>query len=275
MRTICLLRSAAAGLVLAAASTRAAPAQAYWFDEAGRGSVRLELLKPFLEDTDEGFLTGAGFLGASAQVRPSLRFEGELPFARAAASGAGSALRMGNPYVGIRLHREGKAASARLGVRLPLASLPGSFEALTADLVGASADVDRLEAFSPKVLTIRGSVEYRRVNAGGLLLGASIGPTVLISTDDDVNESSELLADYGVRVGYEGASALVTAAFTGRLLVTEEGLSIEDRTTHQVTGMAELRSGRVRPSLLVRLPLDHSNREVVPFIVGIGVRVAF
>ena len=60
-----------------------ASAQSYWHDDAGRAQYRLELLKPFVKNVDESFLTGTAFLSGSFLVGTGLRLEAELPFSRA------------------------------------------------------------------------------------------------------------------------------------------------------------------------------------------------
>ncbi|HEV8358084.1 MAG TPA: hypothetical protein VGQ17_15130, partial [Gemmatimonadales bacterium] len=87
---------------------------------------------------------------------------------------------------------------------------------------------------------------------------------------------ADWLGDYGLRIGYRGERVQVHAALTGRINVTSddvEGLS--ERTNHQVTGVVLLRSGRVRPEFTVRLPLDEDLRDLVPVVVGTGVRLVF
>ena len=84
----------------------------------------------------------------------------------------------------------------------------------------------------------------------------------------------ELFADYGVQGGYEGAAVRATVGITGRLLATEIGPSFADRTEHMITGMVELRRGQVRPSVLIRVPLDQSVREILRATVGFGLAIA-
>ena len=64
-----------------------------------------------------------------------------------------------------------------------------------------------------------------------------------------------------------------TIGVTGRLLATESDLSLAERTFHMATGTLELRRGRIRPSLLFRMPLDQSMRESISATVGFGLAI--
>jgi hypothetical protein len=252
-----------------------AAAQSYWHDDAGRAQYRLELLKPFLKSVDESFFTGAGFLSGSFLVGTGLRLEGELPFTRTSFSnpalGDISGFRVGNPYVGLVSHRGERPFAFRVGVRLPVVGFPDDPADLTAIAVGAISDLDRLEAFAPDLVTVRGGIEWIKVQPGGLLLGAAFGPTVLV---DDGFGHAELLGDYGFRMGYRNEALQAYGAITGRINVTSDDVDgLSERTQHQLTGVLAMRRGSVRPEFLVRFPLDDDSRDLAGVIVGVGLRL--
>jgi len=254
-----------------------AAAQSYWHDDVGRAQYRLELLKPFLKNVDESFLTGSGFLSGSFLVGTGLRFEGELPFTRISISnpvlGDIRGFHVGNPYVGLVSHRGERPFAFRVGIRLPVVGFPDDPADLTAIAVGAVSDLDRQEAFVPDLVTVRGGVEWIKVQPGGLLLGAAIGPTLLV---DDGFDDAELLGDYGFRIGYRGEGIQTYAALTGRINVTsDDSDGLSERTQHQLTGALALRRGRLRPEFLLRVPLDDEARDLVGVIVGAGLRLVY
>jgi hypothetical protein len=256
-----------------------AGAQSYWHDDAGRAQYRLELLKPFVKHVDESFLTGSAFLSGSFLVGTGLRLEAELPFTRAAFALPVlgdtldiSASRLGNPYIGLVSHRGERPFLFRLGLRLPLSG-EVDFEDLPALAVGGASDIDRLEAFAPEVITLRGGVEWLKVQPGGLLLGAAIGPSLLV---DDGFDDAELLGDYGFRLGYRSEGFQTYAALTGRInLTSDDADGLSERTQHQLTGAIAMRRGRLRPEALVRFPLDEGIRDLVGVIVGVGLRLVY
>lgn len=253
------------------------PAQQYWPDLAGGTVVRADFLKPFFKEDGFQFLSGAAFFSGSGPVGNLMRVEADVPLVRAGQTvgtlPAESSLRLGNPYLGVRIHREGRPLAGYIGVRLPLASDPTTSIANRAMLVGAISDPDRLEAFLPNVLTVRAGAELRSVSPGGMLIGAKIGPSLLVPTQGD-GVDPELFADYGVQGGYEGAAVRATVGITGRLLATESDLNFSERTEHVIAGMVELRRGQVRPSVLIRVPLDRSVREALRATVGFGLAIA-
>lgn len=273
------LTSLTAGCVLALLVTRPAQGQTYWHDETATTAVRLDLLKVFAKEDGTQFLNGALFLSGSTRIGKTLRFEADLPIARTgfdAGSGLNeSAVRLGNPYLGLTVRGEGKPIGLQFGIRLPTASDPDTFIGEAANEMGYFADFDRFEAFLPKVLTARAAVEIRHTTPSGFLLGAKLGPALLVDTHGASTQSQDLYADYGIRAAYQGPAVTATVGFTGRALITEADLSLSERTVHQLTGAVEVGRGRVRPSGLVRFPLDDDFRELTGVIVGVGVRLGF
>lgn len=247
-------------------------AQSYWHDDVGRTQLRIELLKPLIKNADEDFTTGAAFLSASFRAGSAIRFETDLPVSRAAAADF-SSTRIGNPYLGIVRYRDERPISWRVGLRVPVASSVTTLGDLAAPAIGILSDPDRFEAFLPDVLTLRGAFEWRQVKPGGLLLGAVLGPSVLIATEDG-GDDAEVLGDYGIRIGYRDEGVQAAASFTGRLVFTEDG-SLAERTDHRLNGTIELRRGTLRPEFLLRIPLDSSVRDAVGVILGAGLRVVF
>lgn len=73
--------------------------------------------------------------------------------------------------------------------------------------------------------------------------------------------------------GYEGAAVRATVGLTGRLNATADRASFADRSEHVVTGMVELRRGQVRPSVMIRMPLDKLVREVTSVTIGFGLAI--
>lgn len=255
------------------AGARPGLAQSYWHDDVGRTQLRIELLKPLIKNADEDFTTGAAFVSASFRAGSAIRFETDLPISHAAADDF-SSTRIGNPYLGVVRHRDESRWAWRVGLRLPVASSLNSLDDFVAPAIGVLSDPDRFEAFVPDVLTLRGAFEWRQIKPSGLLLGAVVGPSVLIATEDG-GDDAELLGDYGLRIGYRDDGVQAAASFTGRLVFTEDDASLAERTDHRLNGTIELRRGPVRPEFLIRIPLDSSVRDAVGVILGAGLRLVF
>ncbi|HJR36332.1 MAG TPA: hypothetical protein VJ817_15350 [Gemmatimonadales bacterium] len=272
------LRHPAAALVLVSLLWSVTlPAQQYWPDRPEGTVVRADFLKPFFKgDAAPQFLSGVVFISAGTPAGKLLRIEADVPMVRAGFTIGEikeSSLRIGNPYLGARFHRADRPVSAYLGVRLPLASEPETSAGGLAYEVGTLTDPDQFEAFLPNVFTARAGAEVRSLSPSGLLIAAKLGPSVLVPSKGTSGDDPELFADYGVQVGYEGSAIRATIGVTGRLLATESDLTLAERTFHMATGTLELRRGRIRPSLLFRMPLDQSMRESIRATVGLGLAI--
>ena len=264
-----------------------AGAQRYWHDDQGRDAVRLDFGLPFLKGDNHKFFTGTIFPSMSVRAGDGFRVEADIPIARAAGEDE-SAFRMGNPYLGLRIGDDEKPVSGILGLRFPVSKQPTSLMAARAVEAGMIADYDDFEAHVPNMLTFRGGLEYQRTRASGLLVGVRGVVSLQMNTGGDPTADSEANIDYGLRLGYAGAKALATVALTGRYLITaphhespcldEEAecdpKSFNERTHHQVTGVLELRPGRVRPRVTLRVPLDEDLRDIAGAILGIGFSIA-
>lgn len=274
-------------------SGTAVHAQRYWHDEQGRDAVRIDAWLPFLKGDGHKFFTGALVPSVSVRVGDGFRFEGDLPILRAGqdygtAGGKQSSVRLGNPYIGLRIGEDDKKVFGTLGVRIPLAKSAKTPIEQQAVNAAAVSNFDDFEAFVPNLLTIRGTMEYRTVSASHILFGVKGGPSLQTNTSGDPSVDSEILLDYGVRTGYEGDRAQLAVALTGRYLITAPrspatcpatgtcpGKSFAGRTDHHISGSFELRPGSVRPRVTLRFPLDKARRQnQAGAILGLGVSIA-
>lgn len=268
-------------------------AQRYWHDDQGRDAFRIDAWLPFLKGDGHKFLTGALVPSASIRVGEGFRFEADLPIVRAGRDfggtvGTQSSIRIGNPYVGLRIGEDDKPLAGLLGLRLPVAQDPKDAAGQHAVAVGALANFDDFEAFTPEIMTFRGAVEYRRVSASRFLIGVKGGPSLQTSISGDPTDDSEIYIDYGVRFGYDGSGALAMVALSGRYLMSAptsgitcpatgscDAKSFNARTDHHLSGTVELRSGALRPRVTVRVPLDRwRGTNDTDLILGVGVSIA-
>jgi hypothetical protein len=83
----------------------------------------------------------------------------------------------------------------------------------------------------------------------------------------------EVLASYSGQVGYEGSQISVLGGLTGQAIITEEGLELSERTSHQFGAIMTFVAGNVRPGVFFQLPLDEEMRDMVDFVFGLNVSV--
>ncbi|HEV8611958.1 MAG TPA: hypothetical protein VGQ73_00520 [Gemmatimonadales bacterium] len=269
---------------------QAARAQRYWHDEQGRDAFRLDLGKPFLKGDGHSFFTGTAVPSMSLRAADGIRVEADFPLMRAGFEFGGtigdqSSVRVGNPYVGLRVGEDAKLISGTLGFRLPLAAKPDTPIGQQALTAGALTTFDEFEAFAANFLTVRGALEAHKVSANHILLGAKAGPSVLITTNGNPNAQTDVFFDFGGRVGYEGSGSQLSVGLSGRYLVTPAdkaflfcsnvNVNCEVKRAHYAaTGAAELRWGSIRPRVTIRIPFNKDTRNQVGAILGLGVSVA-
>lgn len=265
-----------------------AGAQRYWHDEQGRSAFRIDLGKPFLKGEDDKFLTGAAVPSISFRASEGFRVEADFPMMRAGFDLGGtvgdqSTIRVGNPYLGLRIGDDEKMWTGTLGFRLPVGSKPDTPIASAAVNAASLTTFDEYEAFSSNTMTVRSALEAHWVNDRHVMLGTKFGPSVLITTDGNPQAQTDIFFDYGGRIGYEASSTLVTFAFTGRYLITPADKKFEhcedtgckvERFHHAATIMGELRLGTLRPRMTFRIPMDKSQRDVTGAVVSLGLSVA-
>jgi hypothetical protein len=261
-------------------------AQRYWHDEQGRDAFRLDFGLPFLKGDGHKFFTGTMVPSLALRAGEGIRVEADVPLARAGAEGA-SSIRLGNPYLGLRIGDDAKPVSGILGVRFPASRRTTTVIEAQAVQAGTISDYDDFEAYAPNLLTLRGGLEFRRTRSNGLLFGARGATSLQVNTSGDPAADSEMSFDYGVRTGYEGPRLLATAGLTGRYVLTAPAFGFgcpagddecnpkgfNERTHHQLTGVVELRSMSFRPRVTLRVPLDDDLRDIAGAVLGVGVSI--
>lgn len=181
-----------------------------------------------------------------------------------------SKLTVGNPYVGVIFQTSHQGLSGQVGLRLPLAPADG----YPASTIGLFSDyINRSEAFLDGLVPFGGVLTLRRVSDNGLLLGVTGGGNVWIPTGE--HGETEVFGIYGGQGGYYGPDWSVTAGFAGRVLVTEDGLDLSERTFHEVRFDLGYHGTRIQPTLFVRAPVDKPLGDFVKTVVGLGFRTGF
>ena len=233
----------------------------------GRSGVAIEALRPNVDGGGTSVLSGAFYLSGHAQLGGAARLVAELPIAHASIDGEfdeGNSTLIGNPYIALQW------ASARttfeVGLRAPLAE---TFDGATG--VGMLADVMRLEAFAPELMSIRASLQVAAPLSQGISANFQVVPIVWVPTgENDVDK--ELVVGYAAGLGYRATSLRLNARIAGRALVTAEEED-DDRTFHQFGMSADFGSGRVRPGVYAAVPIDDTFGEAVNSVLGLTIQI--
>jgi len=247
----------------------AVQAQSFWLPNATDNGIGLEVLKPSFKGEDEtSFLSTAPTLSGRFRVGEQLLLAAELPFTYYNSEFTDGEFAVGNPYLGAVLHNKAQSYFLEAGFRVPIAS-DEKYDGL---IIGNYADYDRLEAYSPDMLSFTLKNHYLRNSDAGFVFRLMGGVSVLVPTNND-NLDTEALFDYAGHAGYENATIQVLGGLTGRLLMTEEDLDFNERTVHQLGVFARYKASKVQPGLLFKVPVDDDFNDIIDFVFGLNVLV--
>jgi len=242
----------------------AAPAsgQSIWIDRETPNALMLEILKPSFDAVDEDFGTTTWLLTGRFGVARRVAIAAALQLANIEAGGSSSTT-VGNPYLGLEFGPAQQGFSGELGINFPTAS---ENDDLAASLSGVLTDVDRWESFFPSIVPVTAAANYRHVSADGLLVRGRLGSALWIPEHDG---DAEMFLLHGLWLGYVGRSARVAGGWSGRTLLTDEGVFGPDNVYHQLSVVADFGPWQVRPGVSVRFPLNDDLDNIVGATFGI------
>lgn len=267
-----------AAVSVAALIPASLPAQSIWLDHRHHSTINLEVLIPNFKNDDSGTITSSNsgwvvFPSVRLPLSRKIHFVGELPLASGHYEVKSTSFNInrnqsetaiGNPYIGFEFSTPQTPVFAELGIRLPLASSDKDLSMTT----GLLTDFDRLEAFFPKVLTITTMVNVHQIDQSGFALRVRGGPSLLINTDNEFDDDTELFIGYSAQAGYESERLSFLGGVTGRAILTEPNLNFSERSVHQAGFAASAGIGKLRPGLHLRLPLDENLKDSLDFVLG-------
>lgn len=236
--------------------------QSIWIDRGSPNTLMFEVLKPSFDNLDEDFGTTTWLLTGRFEVARRVALAAGVQLANIEANSSSSTT-IGNPYLGLEFGPAEQGFSGELGLNFPTAS---EDDDLVASLSGVFSDVDRWESFFPSIVPVTAAANYRHVSADRLLVRGRLGSSLWIPEHDgDV----EMFLLHGIWLGYEGRSARVAGGWSGRTLVTDEGVFGEDNVYHQLSVVADFGSWQVRPGASLRVPLNNDLDDIVGVTFGI------
>lgn len=264
-------------MILIAASS-SLTAQSIWLYNSNNKTISFEAFKPFFDAEGYTFFTGAYFLSFRFPIGKSL-LVAELPYVYGAynvetfygnmSESEGS---IGNPYIGLQSRISNSSTFGEVGFRLPLTS----DDKRLANYIGRNfSDLDRMEGFVPNCLPIMAMLNYQNNSNPGPVFRLRGGPVLWINTDkDEYEDSIELWLKYSAQIGYESEQLCFLVGLVGQLLVTEGDLDFSERTVHQLGISNSIGFGKIRPGIVILLPLDEEIREVMNYLLGVNVEIA-
>ena len=237
-------------------------------------SVQLEVMKPFLEDSNYGFATSVLDATVVVPVPRNVNLFGRMSFGYATletSSGSRSSSALSNPRVGVLVGGR-RATFGEAHVDLPFAQDYGDGD--FAAEIGAIADYERQERFIADSWSLGGSVTHERELGSGQVFGGSVGGTLWMPTGDNTgfateNEAWGLFRAFG---SLPAGPATLGAALSGVWLFTGEGFDFGQATTGYLTPSISLPGVSFAPQLYGRIPLDD---DLPNLNVVIGLRARF
>lgn len=258
LRTLLLL------LLLPQLPTGLLSAQARWPTPLdGNAEFSLRWDRPHFPEREYGFLSGTFTFGARVQVTNTINLALEVPQFRA--PGTGSEASMGNPYFGAEFTDGDGTPAFTAGVRIIRGSTGGDPQ-----IIALFTDYERFEqAITSELLVVSGMGHWTPWrDPKGAAVRIRFGGTIFHPPE---GTSNELAADYGVRFTRPTGPLELGAGLTGRWLLTAEDGGAAESSFHSLTVDLTRRSGRIRPSVGVRLPLDAEISRAVSYVLIFGV----
>jgi len=223
--------------------------------------IALEWSKPFVGDSDLGFATSSLLFRSLFRVSDRTRLVGDLGISHARFGGT-SATSLSNLEVGVVVVDAEADPVARFTASLPTASdLQGEGAAAFTGALGAPL---RLERYLPDLWAVSGFFTPTK-RQGARQMGLRLGGTVLRPDGGD----TEVLARYGAWVR-GGGSVRFGVEVHGQAILTQDDLSLGERTDHEIVGTLGFGEGGIRPDLFVRVPLvEDGFGDAVDLVAGI------
>ncbi len=275
-----IVRVATTAVAVGTALAAPATAQEMWLGAGRPADAGLEVLRPSvrLPLESQSLTSVAVFLTGRLRLSPAYRLLVEIPVAFGKFSGscltalgggpclfAQSGSTIGNPYIGVESGADGASAFGEVGLRLPFAS-ENQGPAL---LVGSLADLDRLEAFVPQVVTFSAFGNYRVATSSGFRFRLRAGPLLEFGASSAPRGLEAWIA-YAVQAGYESGPVGLLAGLGGRASVAH---AAQRAFTDQLTAALYLRLAGIKPGASLRLPLDDARDQIVGATIGLSLSV--
>jgi hypothetical protein len=249
----------------------AASAQRSWLEAGPHRGVTVRATSGVFDDQVSRHPIAVVSLEFRQPLGTGLHFVAALAGAHAEQRSGVAGSSIGNPWIGIE-YRVGHGSIIELGAWPGLWSPTDQASALPW-VYGHLLEFDRREAWLPRTSSLRAAVEVTVMRVGGWFATTRLGVSGSVPRGQGVD--GELVANYAVRMGHASRSTRVWAALLGRGLITESGIGLGDRTTHQVELAAVVRRGGVEGELAVRREVGEPFAGNVPLIVRAGATIRY
>lgn len=237
-----------------------------------RRSVLLEWYKPALANTDPySYTSSATYLNLRVPATDNITIEADLPWIYSDLKRSEfpdynnrESYGLGNPYLGVLLHRTMSILFLQAGVRLPLAR----FNTWPSQYLGEYSDINRPGAFYNQAWTFRmmGGIHYENVTGFGVR--ASIGPNFV--TNNRFN-AANLFLNYNGQLHFDARLFEIGAGILGNILLNQSG-RLGDRMVNEVFLEGSTNAGFLQPGMYLAFPIDKHTVSILKYVIGFNLR---
>jgi hypothetical protein len=235
---------------------KSANAQQFYFNTVSEYKTHLGLryLRPMIKGEKLSGLSGTWELNALQSIgRASLIVS--IPYSSISYGQNYSESSLGNLFLGLQFPSENKKTHFTLGFALPTASK----EKWEAADMGAYSDFLNYYKYLPQTMTLYGNIAYHSVFSDKIIFAVEAGPNVTIPTEKG---DPQLFLHYGLQGGLLLNKLSILTEFYGLAIISENELSLAERTFHNITVGAHYDFGRIEPGIFYSQYLDHDLSDI-------------
>lgn len=244
-----------------------AQAQNVWTNQR-INSISAEVIKPGFDiPGDLKFVSSTWFLSGNLRLNDKLSISPELPVSFFKAGGFESQTTIGNIAARLFFHPDTSKVSFEFAVFLPTTA----DNKPNATIYGLLSDFNRHESFNTDRYGISAHSNFHHTISRNFFVKARAGLLYQINGND--TGEGFLFLDYGLILGYQDDKILLKTGISGRTLVSEEGDFdiFAERAVEQFGFSFSANSGRIRPGISVRIPMDDEFNRVLNNSIGVHV----
>lgn len=261
-------------------------AQSQWVDDGQeRSFISIEIIKPVVDidslagtlEPDYTTLSGSIFLTGRYAIGKNFVLAADISIASGKLDSeefepSGTQTIMGNPYIGAEYYLPETPLFFELGMRIPIvqSGKPIAF------FSGVYSDLDRAEAFIPKIVPVYLALNYEKISTSKILLRARTGVNLwFISKERETYRNPIVLVDYTLQTGYYDPRVTIIVGLTGRLDVYSDPRFKGKGHLLQYAATITVPFGNFRPGINFRIPGNKLTEDLIDYVVGLNLSYSF
>jgi hypothetical protein len=226
----------------------------------------LSFARPKLDESGLGLMAGAYDVYGTIALKSQWSLLFDLPFSRYSVDGFDTESGVGNPFIGAQYSSSPKTAY-QVGLYLPLIGA----EDFAAHGINMLVHPEQFQRFAPETFSLYASRICRSSHEEGLFWGSEVSFVMMISTDDDDSDDTEVELPYGFAIGYQAADFEGRFGLVGAWWVTDSEDDFVDRFVNSIQLQGGSSFGEWHPSVFIRFPLRDEFQEFMDFHLGLQV----